>query len=55
LDKADSEVENRRRRLQYYEDKKKEHLTCIKKHKELLAAKEKELEVINHSTFIAYR
>ncbi|XP_052559975.1 structural maintenance of chromosomes protein 6 isoform X2 [Tympanuchus pallidicinctus] len=44
LDKADSEVENRRRRLQYYEDRKKEHLTCIKKHKELLAAKEKELE-----------
>uniref|UniRef100_A0A8C9FXM3 RecF/RecN/SMC N-terminal domain-containing protein n=1 Tax=Pavo cristatus TaxID=9049 RepID=A0A8C9FXM3_PAVCR len=44
LDKADSEVENRRRRLQYYEDKKKEHLTYIKKHKELLAAKEKELE-----------
>uniref|UniRef100_G1NMM1 Structural maintenance of chromosomes protein 6 n=1 Tax=Meleagris gallopavo TaxID=9103 RepID=G1NMM1_MELGA len=44
LDKADSEVENRRRCLQYYEDKKKEHLTCIKKHKELLAAKEKELE-----------
>ncbi|OXB84396.1 UNVERIFIED_CONTAM: hypothetical protein H355_010823 [Colinus virginianus] len=44
LDKADSEVENRRRRWQYYEDKKKEHLACIKKHKALLAAKEKELE-----------
>ncbi|OXB59615.1 hypothetical protein ASZ78_015932 [Callipepla squamata] len=44
LDKADSEVENRRRRWQYYEDKKKEHLACIKKHKALLADKEKELE-----------
>ncbi|XP_005015105.1 structural maintenance of chromosomes protein 6 isoform X1 [Anas platyrhynchos] len=44
LSKADSEVENRKRRWQHYEDRKKEHLACIKKHKELLAAKEKELE-----------
>ncbi|NXI69234.1 SMC6 protein, partial [Anseranas semipalmata] len=44
LNRADSEVENRKRRWQHYEDKKKEHLACIKKHKELLAAKEKELE-----------
>lgn len=44
LNKADSEVENRKRRWQHYEDRKNEHLACIKKHKELLAAKEKELE-----------
>ncbi|KFZ64173.1 Structural maintenance of chromosomes protein 6, partial [Podiceps cristatus] len=44
LNQADSEVENSKRRLQHYEDKKKEHLACIKRHKELLAAKEKELE-----------
>ncbi|XP_009704865.1 PREDICTED: structural maintenance of chromosomes protein 6 [Cariama cristata] len=44
LNQADSEVENIKRRLQHYEDKQKEHLACIKRHKELLAAKEKELE-----------
>ncbi|KAM9273951.1 structural maintenance of chromosomes protein 6 isoform 2-T3 [Cariama cristata] len=44
LNQADSEVENSKRRLQHYEDKQKEHLACIKRHKELLAAKEKELE-----------
>ncbi|NXG00563.1 SMC6 protein, partial [Sakesphorus luctuosus] len=45
LNQAESEMENRKRRLQHWEDKQKEHLSCIKKHKELLAAKEKELEV----------
>ncbi|PKU31612.1 structural maintenance of chromosomes protein 6 [Limosa lapponica baueri] len=44
LNQADSEVENSKRRLQHYEDKQKEHLACIKRHKDLLAAKEKELE-----------
>ncbi|KFQ68160.1 Structural maintenance of chromosomes protein 6, partial [Phaethon lepturus] len=44
LNKADTEVENSKRRLQHYEDKQKEHLACVKSHKELLAAKEKELE-----------
>ncbi|XP_049674556.1 structural maintenance of chromosomes protein 6 [Accipiter gentilis] len=44
LNQADSEVENSKRCLQHYEDKRKEHLACIKRHKELLAAKEKELE-----------
>uniref|UniRef100_A0A663EX77 Structural maintenance of chromosomes protein 6 n=1 Tax=Aquila chrysaetos chrysaetos TaxID=223781 RepID=A0A663EX77_AQUCH len=44
LNQADSEVENSKRRLQHYEDKQKEHLACIKRHKELLAVKEKELE-----------
>ncbi|KFQ63393.1 Structural maintenance of chromosomes protein 6, partial [Pelecanus crispus] len=43
LNQADSEVENSKRRLQHYEDKQKEHLACIKRHRELLAAKEKEL------------
>ncbi|XP_074676204.1 structural maintenance of chromosomes protein 6 [Strix aluco] len=44
LNQADSEVENSKRRFQHYEEKQKEHLACVKKHKELLAAKEKELE-----------
>ncbi|NXO49385.1 SMC6 protein, partial [Aramus guarauna] len=44
LNQADSEVENSKRRLQHYEDKQKEHLACVKRHKELLATKEKELE-----------
>lgn len=44
LNQADSEVENSKRHLQHYEDKQKEHLAGIKRHKELLAAKEKELE-----------
>ncbi|NXF80743.1 SMC6 protein, partial [Sclerurus mexicanus] len=44
LSQAESEMENSKRHLQHYEDKQKEHLACIKKHKELLAAKEKELE-----------
>ncbi|XP_075001103.1 structural maintenance of chromosomes protein 6 isoform X1 [Calonectris borealis] len=44
LNQADSELENSKRRLQHYEDKQKEHLAGIKRHKELLAAKEKELE-----------
>ncbi|NXJ80279.1 SMC6 protein, partial [Trogon melanurus] len=45
LNQADSEVENSKRRLQHYEVKQKERLACIKRHKDLLAAKEKELEV----------
>ncbi|XP_009865685.1 PREDICTED: structural maintenance of chromosomes protein 6-like, partial [Apaloderma vittatum] len=44
LNQADSEVENRKRRLQHYEAKQKEHLACVKRLKDLLAAKEKELE-----------
>ncbi|NXL61547.1 SMC6 protein, partial [Chordeiles acutipennis] len=44
LNQADAELESSKRRLQHYEDKQKEHLACIKRHKELLAAKEKELE-----------
>ncbi|KFQ40091.1 Structural maintenance of chromosomes protein 6, partial [Mesitornis unicolor] len=44
LNQADSELENSKRRLQHYEDKQKEHLACIKRHKELLAAREKQLE-----------
>ncbi|NXG20844.1 SMC6 protein, partial [Grallaria varia] len=44
LNQAESEMENSKRYLQHCEDKQKEHLACIKKHKELLAAKEKELE-----------
>ncbi|KAM9382214.1 structural maintenance of chromosomes protein 6 [Phaethornis superciliosus] len=44
LNEADSEVGNSKRRLQHYQDKQKEHLACIKRHKDLLAAKEKELE-----------
>ncbi|XP_071404409.1 structural maintenance of chromosomes protein 6 [Pithys albifrons albifrons] len=45
LNQAESEMENSKRRLLHWEDKQKEHLSCIKKHKELLAAKEKDLEV----------
>ncbi|NXE94323.1 SMC6 protein, partial [Menura novaehollandiae] len=44
LNQAESEVENSKRRLQHYEDKQREHMACINKHKELIAAKEKELE-----------
>ncbi|XP_075270989.1 structural maintenance of chromosomes protein 6 isoform X3 [Opisthocomus hoazin] len=44
LNQADSEVENSKRRLQHYEEKQKEHLACVKRHKELLAAKEKQLD-----------
>ncbi|KGL77273.1 Structural maintenance of chromosomes protein 6, partial [Tinamus guttatus] len=44
LNQADSEVENSKRRFEHYEGKQKEHLACIKRHKELLANKEKELE-----------
>ncbi|XP_025900654.1 structural maintenance of chromosomes protein 6 isoform X1 [Nothoprocta perdicaria] len=44
LNQADCEVENSKRRFQHYEEKQKEHLACIKRRKELLANKEKELE-----------
>ncbi|NXL92475.1 SMC6 protein, partial [Alectura lathami] len=44
LNRADSEVENGKRHWQHYEGKKKEHLALLKKRKDLLAAKEKELE-----------
>ncbi|NXG48593.1 SMC6 protein, partial [Psilopogon haemacephalus] len=44
LNQADSEVENSKRCLQHYQNKQKEHLAFVKRHKELLAAREKELE-----------
>ncbi|XP_077031217.1 structural maintenance of chromosomes protein 6 isoform X2 [Agelaius phoeniceus] len=44
LNQAESEVENSKRHLQHYEDKQREHVACIKKHKDLLISKEKELE-----------
>ncbi|NXH89374.1 SMC6 protein, partial [Edolisoma coerulescens] len=44
LNQAESEVENSKRRLQHYEDKEREHMACINKHKDLLVAKGKELE-----------
>ncbi|NXD68852.1 SMC6 protein, partial [Eolophus roseicapillus] len=44
LNQADAELETSKRRLQHYEEKQKEHLACVKRHKELLAVKEKQLE-----------
>ncbi|XP_031960000.1 structural maintenance of chromosomes protein 6 [Corvus moneduloides] len=44
LNQAESEVENSKRRLQHYEDKQREHVACINKHKDLLVAKGNELE-----------
>ncbi|NWW81143.1 SMC6 protein, partial [Climacteris rufus] len=44
LNQAESEVEKSKHRLQHYEDKLREHVACINKYKDLLAAKEKELE-----------
>ncbi|XP_068039516.1 structural maintenance of chromosomes protein 6 [Anomalospiza imberbis] len=44
LNQAESEVENSKRSLQHYEDKQREHVACINKHKDLLVSKEKELE-----------
>ncbi|NWT87116.1 SMC6 protein, partial [Lanius ludovicianus] len=44
LNQAESEMENSKRRLQHYEDKQREHMACINKHKDLLVAKGKELE-----------
>ncbi|XP_041277529.1 structural maintenance of chromosomes protein 6 isoform X2 [Onychostruthus taczanowskii] len=44
LSQAESEVENSKRHLQHYEDKQREHVACINKHKDLLVSKEKELE-----------
>ncbi|NWT19870.1 SMC6 protein, partial [Vireo altiloquus] len=44
LNQAESEVENSKRLLQHYEDKQREHVACINKHKDLLVAKGKELE-----------
>ncbi|NXR77229.1 SMC6 protein, partial [Pycnonotus jocosus] len=44
LNQAESEVENSKRHLQHYEDKHREHVACIKKHKDLLVSKGKELE-----------
>ncbi|NWV57009.1 SMC6 protein, partial [Daphoenositta chrysoptera] len=44
LNQAESEVENSKRRLQHYEEKQREHVACINKHKDLLVAKGKELE-----------
>lgn len=45
LNQAEAEVENSKRRLQHYEDKQREHVACINKHKDLLVSKGKELEV----------
>lgn len=44
LHKVDQEVENCKRHKKHYEDKLKEHLHGIKKHKDELNAKEKDLE-----------
>ncbi|NXB00011.1 SMC6 protein, partial [Cnemophilus loriae] len=44
LNQAESEVENSKRHLQDYEDKQREHVACINKHKDLLVSKGKELE-----------
>ncbi|RMC17213.1 hypothetical protein DUI87_05790 [Hirundo rustica rustica] len=44
LNQAETEVENSKRHLQHYEDKLREHVACINKHKALLVSKEKELE-----------
>ncbi|KAF2982213.1 hypothetical protein EK904_002637, partial [Melospiza melodia maxima] len=44
LNQAESEVENSKRHLQHYEEKQREHVACINKHKNLLVSKEKELE-----------
>ncbi|NXN85294.1 SMC6 protein, partial [Bombycilla garrulus] len=44
LSQAESEVENSKRHLQHYEDKHREHVACINKHKALLVSKGKELE-----------
>ncbi|NXQ63007.1 SMC6 protein, partial [Anthoscopus minutus] len=44
LNQAESEVENSKRHLQLYEDKQREHVACINKHKDLLVSKGKELE-----------
>ncbi|NWV78212.1 SMC6 protein, partial [Dasyornis broadbenti] len=44
LNQAESEVETSKRRLQNYEDKQREHVACINMHKDLLVAKQKELE-----------
>lgn len=44
LHKVDQEVENCKRHKKHYEDKLKEHFNGIKKHKDELNAKEKDLE-----------
>ncbi|NXI09064.1 SMC6 protein, partial [Irena cyanogastra] len=44
LNQAEAEVENSKRHLQHYEDKQREHVACINKHKDLLVSKGKELE-----------
>ncbi|NXO79329.1 SMC6 protein, partial [Sitta europaea] len=44
LNQAESEVENSKSHLQHYEDKQREHVACINKHKDLLVSKGKELE-----------
>lgn len=55
LNQAESEVENSKRCLQHYENKQKEILAFLKRHKELLAAKEKDLEVGVGFLFIEVR
>lgn len=54
LTQAESEVENSKRRLQHYEDKQREHVACLNKHKDLLVAKGKELEVCVVEVFFSY-
>ncbi|NXU43561.1 SMC6 protein, partial [Drymodes brunneopygia] len=44
LNQAESEVENCKRHLQHYEDKLRDHVACINKHKNVLVSKGKELE-----------
>ncbi|NXD26885.1 SMC6 protein, partial [Spelaeornis formosus] len=44
LNQTESEMENSKRLLQHYEDKQREHMACINKHKDLLVSKGKELE-----------
>ncbi|KAM4695476.1 structural maintenance of chromosomes protein 6 isoform 2-T2 [Discoglossus pictus] len=47
LNKVDQDVENYKRHRKHYEEKLREHLSCIQKRKEELFAKEKELEEKN--------
>lgn len=47
-------MENSRRHLQHYEEKQREHMACIKKHKDLLVSKGKELEVRVVGDFFSY-
>lgn len=52
LNLADSEVDNQKRGKRHYEEKQKEHLDTLNKKKRELDMKEKELEVIQHFSFM---